>query len=262
MGTSLTSAFWILTAISLLSRPHHFWSRHCSKLPAGPLLGAAHHPLAGAILPKCQWSFHFLLKTLCKCPHCLQGEIHKALPGFPGFGPLCPCLPFQAHSIPFCCECSVLWSFWMVSHPLLPLHWFSPLSVLSYHLHTAAQSLKCLWSFRAQLMHPSPSLSWEPLLRVPQPPGLPFQDSRFTREIPGLWQPLWVWGCWHWCLLLSFSADPPVQTKFYLMTIQGDRRFIAPRCCCQCLLAQLQQRPGMGPGSPGAQRPLELPGGQ
>ena len=237
-----------------------FLARALFCLPAGPLLGAASHTLAGAILSKC----HGDHSTSCLKPSVtlLTAFRVKYIRHFRVFQALHDCLPFQAHSIPFCCECSVLWSFWMVSHPLLPLHWFSPLPVLSYHLHTTAQSLKCLWSFRAQLMHPSPSLGWEPLLRVPQPPGLPFQVLPcYTRDS---WPLATLVGVRMLALMPApvFQCRSPNTNKFYLMTIQGDRPFITPRCCCQCPQAQLWQRPGMGPGSPGAQRPLRLAGGQ
>ena len=124
------------TSLNLHLRPHsHLPSFQTSSFLARALFQPPSRSSVGSSSPHSCWShlfkmskgsFHFLLQTLCKPPLCLQAERHKALPGVPGFARLCPCLPVQAHSLPLCCECSVLWSFWMVFHPLLPVHWLSP----------------------------------------------------------------------------------------------------------------------------------------
>ena len=58
MSTSLISPFCILTAISLLSRSHHFWPGDCSSLPAGSSAGSSSPYFPGAILSRCR-SDHF-----------------------------------------------------------------------------------------------------------------------------------------------------------------------------------------------------------
>jgi len=92
----------------------------------------------------------------------------------PDFATVCPCLPVQAHSLPLCCECCVLCSFWMVFHPLLPLHWLSPCLACPTTRTPLFKVQNACGPSGLSSCTLSCSLGWKPLLRAPQLPGLPF----------------------------------------------------------------------------------------